>query len=442
GAGLPTPPKQPTSALGAGLPTPPKQPTSALGAGLPTPPKRPTEGLLIPNHGHRRIRFALLVLLTLSSGCGRQEVDGTYGRRRGAIGGSSVNGTAVLAGLFEGAGHKVKTWRRLSPKLEECDNIVWAPDSFSPPTLEQRQFLEAWLANQPLRTLVYIGRDYDASIDYWRKVQPQSPAEQMMEVFRRLANARAEYEADRAQIPADESCDWFTIRRDAPRRTVTTLKGPWSERIDTTQAEIEIHARLNQPNDKEKKAWRERENNDGTGRPQFQSLLATEDDIDLVTRVTRGDWNDGQILVVANGSFLLNLPLVNHEHRKLAGQLISACGLTGKTVFLESGPGGPVILDQEPNANAPTGFEVLIKWPIGIIALHLIILGTTLCFAFYPIFGRARDVRDELRSDFGRHVDALGDLLESTQDHEYAAEKVRHYREHAKRDSAFGHRGQ
>ncbi len=34
---------------------------------------------------------------------------------------------------------------------------------------------------------------------------------------------------------------------------------------------------------------------------------------------------------MANGSFLLNLPLVNHEHRKLAGKLIDAVGPPGKT---------------------------------------------------------------------------------------------------------------
>ena len=118
----------------------------------------------------------------------RQELDDTYGRRRGALGGSSVNGTAVLAGLFERAGHKVKTWRRLSPKLGECDAIVWAPNSFAPPALEERQFLESWLAEGSFRTLVYIGRDYDASIAYWQKAQPIAPADQLIEVSRRLAD--------------------------------------------------------------------------------------------------------------------------------------------------------------------------------------------------------------------------------------------------------------
>jgi hypothetical protein len=384
----------------------------------------------------------MLLLLLVSVGCGRQELDHTYGRRRGALGGASVNGTAVLAGMFQQAGYKVRTWRRLSPKLEECETIVWAPDCFAPPAVEERQYLERWLAKEPSRTLVYIGRDYDAAIDYWEKVQPQAPPQQKMEVFRRLANARSEHEANRARIPEKDACDWFTIQRDAPRIRVEVLVGPWCEGIDVEQTEIEIRARLKRPNNEEIKTYRRREGNDWSGTPRFQALLTTKDDVDLVTRVTRGDWRDGQILVVANGSFLLNLPLVNHEHRKLADRLVASCGPPGKAVFLETGPDGPLILDQEPNANAPSGFEVLVKWPIGVIALHLIILGTTLCFAFFPIFGRPKDIRDELRSDFGRHVEALGELLESTHDPQYATARIRYYQEHARREITSGHRGQ
>ena len=51
----------------------------------------------------------------------------TYGRRRGSEAGKSVNGTAVLAELFRRGGHRVTTFGRLSPKLEEADAIVWIP---------------------------------------------------------------------------------------------------------------------------------------------------------------------------------------------------------------------------------------------------------------------------------------------------------------------------
>jgi len=370
-----------------------------------------------------------LLLVTFLAGCGSQHLDDTYGKRRGALGGSSVNGTAVLADMFEQAGHRVRTWRRLSPKLEECDVIVWAPDNFQPPKREQREFLENWLSNRNDRTLVYIGRDFDAAIHYWRKVRPSAPPEQLMEVNRRLATLQAEYDAERARIPKEEHFDWFTVQGDSPRKEIRSLKGPWSEGIDATQTEIQVAARLQRPSDEETDAWYKRDDYYWNGVPNYESLLSSGDDVDLVTRITISEWWGSRILVVVNGSFLLNTPLVNHEHRKLSSKLISACSPAGTTVFLESGPDGPVVFDKEPDANAPSGFEVLVKWPIGVIALHLIILGTTLCFALFPIFGRPTDRRDELRSDFGRHVDALGDLLESTQDDRYATDRVRHYHE-------------
>ena len=71
----------------------------------------------------------------------------------------------------------------------------------------------------------------------------------------------------------------------------------------------------------------------------------------LVSRVTKPAWGDGQVIVVTNGSFLLNLPLVNHEHRKLAGHLIRECVPGTKVAFLESGPGGPPC--RTPRANRP-----------------------------------------------------------------------------------------
>ena len=46
-------------------------------------------------------------------------------------------------------------------------------------------------------------------------------------------------------------------------KKVTTLKGPWSEGVDAAKTEIDIHARLNPPNDKEKKEWDKRDDNHG-----------------------------------------------------------------------------------------------------------------------------------------------------------------------------------
>src|SRR5690606_2864032 len=91
--------------------------------------------------------------------------------------------------------------------------------------------------------------------------------------------------------------------------------------------------------------------------PEYESLLYSGD-LTLVSRVTEPYWDDSQILVVTNGSFLLNMALVNHEHRKLAGHLLAACGDRRVAAFVESGPDGIEVYDEEPVAKYPTGLEM------------------------------------------------------------------------------------
>jgi len=396
----------------------------------------------------------ICLLAVILVGCAPDGVDGTYGKRRGTRGGASVNGTAVLAGMFEETGRRVSTWRRLSPKLEQCQTIIWFPDSFDPPTREQREFLEDWLSNQPGRTLVYVGRDYDAAITYWQTVQPLAPPDQAVEVARRLATAQAEHDFARARMPQEEHVDWFTLQRDAPFRRVHELSGEWSEGIDPSKVDIAIAARLNIPSEEQSQKWSEQAYNLWSGTPEFLPLLKTRDDV-LVSSLTLEDWPGGKIILVNNGSFLTNLPLVNHEHRKLAGKLISACG-PGRVVFLESSAGGPGVFAEEPGSSMPSGFGAFTVWPLGFILMHLAALGILCCIALFPIFGRPREAKltdaagimvpsqtgaaTVVRANFGKHIEALGELLATTQDRHYAQAKVAYYHEHVKRDSGVSHR--
>ena len=165
-------------------------------------------------------------------------------------------------------------------------------------------------------------------------------------------------------------------------------------------------------------------------------LLGSHDD-PLVTRVWDESFREGnQVIVVTNGSFLLNLPLVNHEHRKLAGRLIAASGAPGKVAFVESGPGGPPVLDEEPDTGLPTGLEALIVWPIGCILMHLAVVGILYCFAGYPIFGRPQELPADSVADFRKHIDAVGELLQRTNEAGYAAERLTQYQQTVRGEAA------
>ncbi len=360
------------------------------------------------------LAWLLVTLTCAASGCRSEPFDATYGRRRGQPGGASVNGTAVLADMFRQAGYRVTSRRFLSPRMEQHDVIVWVPDDFGLPASDAVTFLEDWLQRGPQRTLIYVGRDYDAQIDYWERLRAEAPPEQAVEVLRRLARARAAHARPRARMPQDAGGDWFRMRSEAERRRIgegsaedSSLGGTWQEAepVPADQVAPRLHGRLEPP--------------PPDSPYRTETLLAADQDV-LAYRLTRDEWPGSQLLVVANGSFLLNLPLVHAGHRRWAGRLIRDCGDAGSVVFLESGSGGPAVLLQEPHDQHPTGLEAFTTWPLGAILWHFLALGIVFLFARLKIFGRPQELPPEPLSDFGYHVHALGELLASTEDEQYA----------------------
>ncbi|MBX3411297.1 MAG: hypothetical protein KF708_01165 [Pirellulales bacterium] len=366
-----------------------------------------------------RAILAGTVWLPLLIGCSSSSLESDYGVRQMPGSHQSVNGTTTLARMFELAGDRVSSWRYLSPRLrEKADVIVWAPDNFEPPSPKVRAWLEDWLLEKPGRSLIYIGRDYDAAVTYWRQMNRRAPTEQVKPLAKTLSEAQQRFDNRRQAMPADEDCDWFTMQEARKYRDVHTLQGEqrWVEGVDPLQLDISLIGRLIPP-------------------PTAETLLGSDGD----TLIAREVWGESQLIVVTNGSFLLNLPLVNHEHRKLAQKLVAEVGENKNVFFLESGFIEPVILEEDPELGLPTGLEVFTIYPFNQILLHLALVGVLFAFARYWIFGIPRESRVEHEADFGQHVDALGQLLEKTRDAEYARERLAHYRLASRGEAAGFH---
>jgi hypothetical protein len=350
-----------------------------------------------------------ILLLLLCSGC-ETRVETNYGSRHGPGPTESVNGTAVLGDMFQRAGHKVYSWHYLSPRLKErADCIVWLPDDYKPPAANVRQWLEGWMRAKPGRTLIYVGRDFDAGPDYWKKVAPGAPVAQATLIQSEISFEKGRISGARAALPKNEDCGWFTLDSTVKSRQLKTLKGEpaWLDGIDPAKTEITLESRLDPPT-------------------EANVLLASDEDV----LVSSTPWQGSRLIVVANGSFLLNEPLVNHEHRKLAGKLIDEIGPPGqKVVFLESGSGGPPIRDKDPTLGSPTGLEIFNLWPTNWILLHLAAVGVIFCFVRWPIFGRPRRLKRVAESDFGRHIAAEAELLKRSGDRTYATARLLHYRQ-------------
>ncbi len=337
----------------------------------------------------------LLTVWALVLGGCAPEFDSQYGRRTERYWSTSVNGTDVLAAMFADAGFEVSTRRILiTSAMDRVQTIVWFPNDIYAPSEEVCEWFDEWLAGGTQRTLVYVGRGFDAEPVYFRKIAPHVPQDQQSRYRARVA---AQRHIRPPNVPdSKKQCEWFSIKWPEPQ-PVAALDGPWSEGVDAAKADVYLSEQFH------------------THLPT-RTLLATKQR-PLVTEIKDPGWNGGKLIAISNGSFLLNLPLVNHENRKLAGKLVAAAGPPGRLVFLESGPGGPPI-DPPPGGSALA--RLFGAWPLNVILLHSAVLGIIFCFASWPIFGRPRTPPQESISDFGKHVQAVSQLMQRTRDRDYA----------------------
>jgi len=399
----------------------------------------------------RTARGACLLLFLLAAGCGKQReyLEDEYGQRNGIGAAQSVNGTAVFADMVAQAGHRVTSWRVLSPRLNKADCIVWIPDDFRPPEAPVIKWLEKWLSDKSKsnRTLIYVGRDFDAAAWYWRQLEQNAPANEKASLANHAAIADEAFKGERKHHGNRTGCKWFDFDWDAEHRKVESLRGleVWSDNVDAKNAAIELNNRLLSTDS------------------DCDVLLGSGDDM-LVGRQRVGR---GQLYIVANGSFLLNAMLVNHEHRKLAGKLIEEIGSPGKNVvFVESRPSmfkigdfkklkekakkkrsaaavdsdpssgdtddeetSPPIRNDDPATSPPSGLEIADVWPTNWILLHFAAIGIIFCFWKLPVFGRPRAPDPSEASDFGKHIDAVAAMLKRSGDTKYARSRIDHYQQ-------------
>lgn len=366
----------------------------------------------------------VIAYLVLLSGCTQEVLETKYGRSRGS-GARSVNGTSVLRDMFEAEDKPVSTWQRLSPDIRRNRTIVWFLTDFSVPTDQQMKFLESWLQLDGRHRLILVGRDYDAAVDYWRKVAVDAPADQQLELVRRRSEAQAEHEYFRGEMAPKET-PWYTQSPSGPLNRTAQLEGPWATDLKaadvylrgTWLAKADAGARIS-----------------ASDFPYEVEVKLTVAGTPMVTELSFP--NAGKIVLIANGSFLLNLPLVNHDHRRLAHRLIDSC--LGDVAFLEGSPNEIRVYDQEPVQPNRSFFSAFTVWPLGAITFHFALLGILYCFNVFPIFGRPRQLAPEPLSDFGKHVTALGELLRRSGDQGYAQERLDDYQVRARRESGQSH---
>ncbi len=382
---------------------------------LPDPARRQAPGATAGSatSGGSRGRGAWLglagaIVLACLAGCGPEELQTAYGRRLTPGASKSINGTAVFAEMFAQRGHTVVSRQALGEWLDRTDCIVWFPDDFAGPTQAVRDRLGTWLLYGENRLLIYVGRDFDAAPLYFEKTLPAVETEKRQQ-YEAIRNALAELHAMRRQAAEVRDYGWFELDDAPPNREIGALSGrrEWIEGIDQSRLELRLGRRIIPPLGSE--------------------VLLASDDEAVISSTSIGD---GRLVLVANGSFLLNAPLVNAEHRKLASRLIDLAGPKNrKVVFLESGPGGPPLSDDPARQEARGGLGILVRPPYLWVFLSGLMLAVLFCMHQAMPFGPRKKLEEAPTTDFGRHLAAVAALLKKTGDRSYATRQLLLYRQ-------------
>ena len=356
----------------------------------------------------RQTVFTLIILL---AGCGGG-VDDSYGRSRT----QSVNGTTVLADLFRARGHEVRSAVRLTGELKNwADVIVRFAQTGGGPPLAESQWYSEWFSGFPKRSLVYVPRDYDATLEYWTRAFDQLPPSGSERTRKRIEQFRSQAVGWEKRLPEPaKTHQWFTVGAAKRRPVCQRVAGPWAVGLDVGKAALTIHRPL---------------------KLEKKRLLLSGDGMPMVI-----DWSPpggGRVLVASSGVFLLNVPLTEPARWPLAvrtaywaeahdeteakdGSAVVSRPL--RVAFVE----GPRVTADA--AGPPSVFALLKVQPFGLVTAQLFALGLAACLARAPRLGRPRADEPTGADRPVAHPEALGALLARTRQANEARSILETYR--------------
>jgi hypothetical protein len=436
------------------------------------------------------IALLLTLLLTLLVGCVDRSDPHRYGVVDGWRQFAGRNGLGAHRRVWEQAGARCVAPKRLSNRLEQVQVVVLVAQSFDPPSRQAREWLEQWLKASPGRSVIYFGRDFNANIFYYEQVMPQLSGPERALAELRVAQLRLSELQELLESTSESTfCDWFYLdpSRPAERLNFSTSNVlPVAEIGEMTEVVTEgsvpnfdqglaatawpIRTRLLPPDARFKEQppswitqpatstanpmkpltgpltseedklivrspWRPEEMDSiETWNAAFDRLLDSEVLVEsaegepLIYRLTDPDrLGEGQILVVANGAPFLNASIVDPSFFQLSELVVQQCLPASRVALLAYDFEGLQISYVDESDERGAGLEMFLQWPLSAIMMSAALLGLIACASLLPILGRSQELPTESVSDFGLHVEAMGQMLHQTQDETYARQVISKY---------------
>ena len=376
----------------------------------------------------------LIVCLSTIAGCGGNSslpVETKYGKVNEQP--LSINSTSLFAERLEELGYDVTVRNRISPKIDEFGIVFWFPENIRCPSDEATKAIEEWMdTGYGSKTLVYVGADYRADEDYYQAAQKRVSPELKAESQRLLSeaqlatqNRRNNWQDDFWPSKCNTACDWFDIEVIKPRKHSNLLAGPMADNASfSTAPKLPVEVMM-----APKKS---------TAKWAVESLL-TVDGEDMVYRLAdNNSYSNNQIIVVQNGSFLVNFAAADPNKQSLADQLVAEAtslsedeygfgyGFSQQVLILESESEIPVRNTDFVNQNS---WAWIAEEPLCYIVPLALLWGVLFCFVYFPIFGRPKRTPKRSTATFRNHINAIAKQLSKSSSKEHARRTIEQYQE-------------
>ena len=311
-------------------------------------------------------------------------------------------------------------------------------------------WFERWLRAKPNRTLIYVGRDFDAAPWYWRKIEPTAPAGQQ----EAIADVRGGSGTCLSVGPAAR-----TAHGDMPLVHGPLWRGgrPGEQRhrrprVVAEHRSVAIGNRIEQPDvapvghGRLAGVRRGPDSSGGSisGRANswwFPTVRSSS--MRRWSTTSTANWPESWSTPSAPaGATSFSWKAARSRSISRPARRSPAPTPFGRSperrlsrrhASRQDADNGPPIRRTDPAPDMPNGLELLLVWPTNWILLHFVLIGILFCFWKLPIFGLPRPEDPIGAADFGRHIDAVAALLQRTADRRYALSRVKHYQQIVKK---------
>ena len=165
-------------------------------------------------------------------------------------------------------------------------------------------------------------------------------------------------------------------------------------------------------------------------------VLLSVDSKPLVYSLTHEDFTGSRIIIVGNGSLLLNLPLVNSSNRQIAEQLLESIDefddRWNDVLFVENDD--EIAISDVDVPDDASKWSWITKPPLRYMVPNLVFWCMLFCFVYFPIFGRPQQIEKKSTADFRDHIFALARLVAGTHNRKHPSAWLEKYTKNSNRN--------